>query len=46
MEQAEKFIIDNLKQSIEKSSKNVGMKKPPNRFTREIARAWKCKYRI
>ena len=26
LEQAEKFIIDNLKQSIEKSSKNVGMK--------------------
>ena len=26
LQQAEKFIIDNLKQSIEKSSKNVGMK--------------------
>ena len=26
IEQAEKFIIENLKESIEKSSKNVGMK--------------------
>lgn len=43
---AEKFIIENLKESIEFASKHVGMKDYKTVLQEELQKRWKCKNRI
>ena len=46
LEEAEKFIVTNLAEAVEASSKNVGMKDSQNSTTRKIARTWNCPYKL
>ena len=46
LEEAEKFIVTNLAEAVEASSKNVGMKESQNSTTRKIARTWNCPYKL